>query len=418
VTTYPWARVATHARQLASIRSLRRKTDALHKDADALPYIGLNPYSLALDYLDLQSATSPQVVLVVPDARQNAMFAGTRTAIKAAVEAATLTGRPLRIVSFAALSSTERQRCSELVDSEFEFGQPLIIDDLRTVSNAPCSSGDIWIATYYTTAHCLQLLADRQRIDRSKVIYLIQDHEPTFFPASTSAALASATYQAGFVPLVNTNVLAQTLQKREGVDIPPQHVFSAELDYGRLAGTASRRDSAERDRILFYGRPAKPRNMFDLGLCALRLAARKIEDSGLGPVEFVSIGAKVPQSRLTTMSSLKSSGRLEWARYFDMLATGRVMLSLQATPHPSHPPLDMIVSGGHAVTNEIEGVRAGLHPRLHAVTADPTDLADAIVAALRESKSKGPGPYDDTIREKLGRPFQDAVASAVRATTP
>ncbi|WP_460599783.1 rhamnosyltransferase WsaF family glycosyltransferase [Flexivirga lutea] len=37
------------------------------------------------------------------------------------------------------------------------------------------------------------------------------------------------------------------------------------------------------------------------------------------------------------------------------MARTKVIISLQATPHPSHPPLDMVASGGHAVNERGRG---------------------------------------------------------------
>ena len=53
---------------------------------------------------------------------------------------------------------------------------------------------------------------------------------------------------------------------------------------------------------------------------------------------------------------------VERLRTLEYIASANVVLSLQHSPHPSHPPFDAAISGARAVTNEFYGTRAGLHP--------------------------------------------------------
>ncbi|GAB3578077.1 hypothetical protein GCM10027579_01110 [Calidifontibacter terrae] len=109
-------------------------------------------------------------------------------------------------------------------------------------------------------------------------------------------------------------------------------------------------------------------------------------------------------------------GRLSWSDYFDVLRRGQVLLSLQATPHPSHPPLDMVLAGGISVTNELRGTRGELHPRLHAVDPDPESLAMAVVQALEAGRDSAEDAVSTQhMVESLGTPFESAVR-AVLAT--
>src|SRR5690606_24371666 len=107
--------------------------------------------------------------------------------------------------------------------------------------------------------------------------------------------------------------------------------------------------------------------------------------------------------------SLVSLGRLPWDGYFTRLATTDVVLSLQQSPHPSHPPFDAAISGAVAVTNEFHGTRAGLHPRIVAVPATTAALAEALMTSIREAPLSPPGDYLPVEDGLLGGSLEQAV---------
>ncbi|MBK0296911.1 hypothetical protein IAE22_34075, partial [Bacillus sp. S34] len=74
---------------------------------------------------------------------------------------------------------------------------------------------------------------------------------------------------------------------------------------------------------------------------------------------------------------------------FRFITSTNVVLSLQHSPHPSHPPFDGAISGARVVTNEFRDTRGHLHPNLAAVPADraaaAADAADVAADAAQDA---------------------------------
>lgn len=379
---------------------------------------GLHRASTALIPLASRRAPRASIRLLLPSASRGAVFAGVRTAVEAAASLSALTGLPLRVLTFdEGPSGSDRTALSALLVDELSASAPVEIESVWT-STSGMHDADVWIATYWTTAHALDVAADGGFVDRSRVVYLVQDHEPSFFPASAEAATASATYRAGFRLLVNSRPLQRFLTAQEGIAVAGDAVFRPALDVRRLEAAAAARRARGASgsvRVGFYGRPGKPRNAFGLGIAALRVAAAELEAQHR-TATFVSMGEAHAPIGLAGSTGLRPLGRLDWGRYFDELAATDVLLSLQMSPHPSHPPLDMVASGGIAVTNDVAGSRRGLHERLVAVDADPAALGSAIAqAATRglDSDADEPAGAADFV-DSLGRPLQSAVDTIAR----
>ncbi|YAL84098.1 hypothetical protein ACMYYO_04615 [Dermacoccaceae bacterium W4C1] len=385
--------------------SRRRASAAAVADASARPYLDLHPDSLALDAVIRGGGPRAVINLLLPDARPRRMFAGARTAVAFAARLAATTGMPLRVISFRGMSDQDASALRSVISETAELDE-VQVEDVLSPWQSGTHDDDVWIATHWTTAHCLQIRAQRGLLDAGASFYLIQDFEPAFMAASTDRALAENTYRAGLVPVVNTSVLAGYLSDSGVSGIGADRVFAPELDFERLRENAAAADTPAQPLIYFYGRPSKPRNMFQLGVSALAVCAEKLAHEGIS-ASFVSIGEQHPEIDLGSGARLRVAGRLGWAEYFQRLATGTALLSLQATPHPSHPPLDMVALGRPAVTNELNGSRGGLHPRLAAVDPDPVLMAEALVAAVHDT-SPSPG-FDAEFVSRLGRPMLEVV---------
>jgi hypothetical protein len=264
---------------------------------------------------------------------------------------------------------------------------------------------DLWLATHSKTAHAMQVACAAGLVDPGRVVYLIQDYEPGFTAWSTASVVASATYHAGFLPVVNSLPLKKYLVATEGITVDDDLVFAPAFDEERLRRAAANHRSGPKT-VLFYARPSKPRNLYALGIAALKATVADLGEEA-AKVRFVSAGEKHPDVQLGAGATLRSLGRLDWDAYFEFLSGTSVVLGLQASPHPSHPPLDAAISGALAVTNDFAETRAELHPRLRAVPADVPSLAAAMVDAIRNQ------PADTAYRAvsdgKLGRPLDDVV---------
>jgi len=368
-------------------------------------YKGLAPTSTALAALEIGSESPRRVSILVPSVAPGAVFAGIRTALAAACVMADRLGLPLRVVTFGGpLKSAEAAVIDQMMRSELGYEGPQVVFAWVWATTALRASPDeVWVATHWGTAHALDVAGKVGLIDPGRVVYLVQDHEPSFYASSSDSALAQSTYHAGFRLVVNSSPLAEALARRENLVIESSAVFRPELDETRLEEVAAAGRPSGPLVVGFYARPQKPRNAYAIGIAALKVAARRLEESGT-EVVFRSMGDLHPPVRLTPRTTLQSLGKLPWAGYFEELARTDVLLSLQMSPHPSHPPLDAVVGGGWAVTNDVDGSRATLSPRLLAVLADPGSLADAIVRAVGSARDDE-RVFDDGLLASLGAPL-------------
>ena len=411
-------RVLNHAKGILQETSAQRREERLGALSVQVPgaetYDGLDPSSLALVGVRASDATPSAVNLVIPRFRADAVFAGTRTAIEVAVGIGTRLDRPLRIiVTNSRFTAAHRKDASTYLAREFGL-QPdrVTMWSPEDMFEQALGASDLWLVTHWSTAHAADVASRMGLLDRSQVVYLVQDYEPGFTPWSTQHALASSTYHAGFHFIVNSSPLASYLREHERLEVPSDQVFRPHLDLDRLAEVASQRVHSPTTRIMFYGRPSKPRNLFNLGVSALRVAARTLENDGIA-VNIVSAGEAHSAYQLSKSTVMESSGTLGWGEYYNRLSETDVMLSLQYSPHPSHPPLDAVVSGARAVTNEFGGERNGLSDHLYAGSPDPDSLGQLLVEAVAEAKSAPISSPELSVVDRLGVPLSDAVKSVL-----
>ncbi len=370
----------------------------------------LSGAALAFASIDVRAAAPVRVNLVLSEFDPTRLFAGVSTALDVANAVAGGTGVGLRLVTLSErISRTDGARIEREMATA---GRPLTVVTRVEVAETTFNPDDLWLVTHWTTAHPVQVAVDDGRISADRVIYLVQDFEPGFAGWSTPSTVARDTYEAGFHLLVNSTPLRRYLVDRVGIPIDESRVFAPILAMERLRPdpTTFSRALAPADptRVFFYGRPGKPRNLFDLGVAALEHATIRLGDRA-SAIEFISAGEAHPDVPLAGGAVLRSVGTLSWTEYFDLLSHTHVALSLQASPHPSHPPLEAAIAGAIAITNEFEHTREGLHPRLRAVEAHPMVLGDAIVAAIDEAERSGRGEYSLPTDGTLGRPLADVV---------
>jgi hypothetical protein len=156
----------------------------------------------------------------------------------------------------------------------------------------------------------------------------------------------------------------------------------------RSVFVARERSSGGPRRLVFYARPRNARNLFELGLSALRTA---VADGAFerGEWEFRAIGQAIPAQPLGAGRRLDAEPWMAYPDYAAYLGTSDVLLSLMLSPHPSYPPLEMAATGGFVVTNSF-GVKtpealAAISPGIRAAAPEVGALAEALgqaVAAL------------------------------------
>src|SRR5450755_3122731 len=222
------------------------------------------------------------------------------------------------------------------------------------------------VATGWMTAYAV--LASPARRARC---YLVQDFEPSFFPAGSEALLAEATYRFGFHGITAGRWLAQLLRRDYGM-AADHFDFGCDLDSYAL----DRSLDAEQQRtgVCYYCRPTTPRRAHELALLTIDLFAERHPE-----VDIHVFGS--PPGRLgfrTIDHGLLSPAQL--GALYNRCVAGLV---LSAT-NVSLAPHEMLAAGCIPVVNDAEQNRFVLeNDHVAYAPATPFELA-ATLAALVE----------------------------------
>jgi O-antigen biosynthesis protein len=184
---------------------------------------------------------------------------------------------------------------------------------------------DIVVATGWQTAHPVMLLPGcRARA------YLVQDHEPEFYPTSVESRFAEATYGLDMHAICSSPWLEQLMRDRYG---RTTSLFDFGVDQHAYRPRAITR---RRDTIALYGRDVTPRRAVPLALMALqelvgrrghlRVVAFGNGDEIDGPVDYEHLGILSPEQLSWTFSEATVGLVLSLTNYSlmaqEMLACG------------------------------------------------------------------------------------------------
>jgi hypothetical protein len=265
----------------------------------------------------------------------------------------------------------------------------------RWAQTLPVHEQDHFMATAWWTAHnALSLLSWQQTLvpeaHGRRMLYLIQDYEPGFYPWSSRYLLAQATYEQPLrtIALMNSQWLADYLQA-QGYVFPIQRVLQPRL-HPVLAAARSRKTTFVKERIvLVYGRPSTERNAFSLIVTALRIWASQYSRAAQWRV--VSAGEEFSSIDLGNACTLHSVGKLGIEEYADLLSRTAVGFSLMVSPHPSYPPLEMAAFGVHVVVNRFANKDlSAISPLLVPATpSNPAGFAAALLALTQNFDADG-----------------------------
>jgi glycosyltransferase involved in cell wall biosynthesis len=232
---------------------------------------------------------------------------------------------------------------------------------------AEWQGADVVIATGWQTVHPT-LLLDQCRAR----VYLVNDHEPDFYSASTERELARDTYRHGLHPIAASPWLRDLLVDRYG---PPADAFQLGVDhaiYGSLPEIPRHRDT-----VIYYARHATPRRAAPIGLMALSELHRRRPDTRIvlfgdpgvleSPFPYEHHGVLSPQ---------------QLARLYNEATVG---LCLSLTNF-SLMPKEMLACGLPCV--ELAGVSAesifGADGPLELAPLEPHAIADALERLLED----------------------------------
>lgn len=354
--------------------------------------------------VDRGLAGDPRVTVLMPHLQLARMTGGPNTILN-------LTGRlargGMRLRYASVVGSADDDLEPLRAHAELVSGTPLPVDRVEFVAagrdggSLRVGPRDVLLATWWPTAHVARgALAS---LDATEFIYLVQDFEAGFYPWSTKHALARATLGFPIRAVVNESLLLEYLvQDRIGIFGGPAArdrsiAFEPAIDRSLFSpepplATAHR-------RLLFYARPRNERNLFELGLRALRQAAQAGAFSP-GAWQVQSIGRELPPLELGAGVTMTPTPWLAYPDYARLLRGSDLLLSLMLSPHTSYPPLEMAACGGIAITSSFGPKTperlAALSPQIRGVEPDVTAISEALVTAVRQVES-GAGRGDGRV---------------------
>jgi hypothetical protein len=378
---------------------------------------------------DPKRDADPRLVVLMPHLDAAKMTGGPNTVMHVAARAAAA-GLPLRFV--ATMGPLAPDPAAVLAQIHTVTGIALDhsarFDDVSAKgSTLGVGAGDVLLATWWPTAHLAQ--AALRYVRAQGFLYLVQDYEPAFYAWSTRSALADATYRMPIRPIVNEPLLERYLRGvHAGVFADPGHptiTFMPAVD--RAVFARHRRPAGDARRLVFYARPGKPRNLFEIGLRVLRQAAAEglFDDE---PWELIAVGQDLPELALSEHHVLRPRPWSAYPAYGELLGSSDVLLSLMLSPHTSYPPLEMAAAGGLVVTNTFgpktrEAV-AAISPSIRAADPDVDSLLGTLreaVGEVRAGRPDGvdasgvsvPATWDEALRDVV--PWITAQVSELRA---
>lgn len=359
----------------------------------------------------------PSLNVLLPKLGQGHLTGGPNTAVQFAAMLS-MSGIPVRIVvvdeALPADMAALLGHVKVLVGVETELPNLTFASTFDAEKPAQIGRRDMFLATSWTTAYRLKNVLGRMAIP--EFIYLIQDFEPSFYPWSGSYAQALETYGMSYHALVNEQFLADYLISTgagQFADASSQmnvSVFEPAVDE-RFFYPVKR--SGDTRQLLFYARPANPRNLFGLGFEALRLAASATVFAN-ADWRFVAIGDSSLESMpLGGGRMLEPAPWLSYTEYARLIRESDLLLCPMLSPHTSYPVLEMAACRGISVTNTFgPKTQARLNTMSAGIVAGaPTieGLRDAILAATSIDRQATGGP------DRLPGDWTTALAHSVQA---
>jgi glycosyltransferase involved in cell wall biosynthesis len=237
---------------------------------------------------------------------------------------------------------------------------------------------------------------------RGTRFYLVQDFEPSFYPAGSRSLLAEATYRFGFHGVTAGRWLSGRLQSEYGMAADPFE-FGRDQTYSLDTSIAPE----ERTGVCFYARPGTPRRAYELAVLALRLFAKQRPDVEIHIYGHGTQGDRMPFG--VTDHGLMTPEQLNGL--YNRCAAGLV---LSAT-NVSLVPHEMLAAGCIPVVNDAEHNKIVLdNEHVAYATAAPFELAEALrelVDRTPEERARDAVAASDSVR---GASWEDAGDAVVR----
>lgn len=291
-----------------------------------------------------------RITLVVPVLDSDSVFGGLQTAIDFFTNLSKEAGTETRIL---VLHGKYNSKTTFKIDG-FDFNginkNIIFIEENGTI---PVGKNDLFIGTSWTTIYAIMPLIQKQinhfNLINRKLLYLIQDFEPGFFPWSTEFVLAESTYRVhsdDIFAIFNAKSLHDYFVNN-GYKFGKELYFNPQLS-SSLKNFLPKKETRRKKRILIYGRPMVSRNAFELIRAALDRWSEVY--SRADEWEILSLGSNFNNIKLSN-NIIISNGKVTLEKYAEYMKTTYAGISLMVSPHPSYPPLEMSTFGIKTITN-------------------------------------------------------------------
>jgi GT2 family glycosyltransferase len=214
-----------------------------------------------------------------------------------------------------------------LLDSEIHFLRGPDDPDLDRIPFADVSIATLWVTAYSVA----------RATNTARKFYLIQDFEPSFYPAGTNYALCEESYLLGLYGLCNTQRLLDIVERdyrtTGGAFMPAvdQRVFH---DRGRRP-----LDHDGPATVFMYARPGHWRNCWEIAEPALVEVKRRFGSD----VRIVTAGSWATGDELGL--GIEHLGMLDYRDTGQLYRQCDVGIALTLSAHPSYLPLELMACG-------------------------------------------------------------------------
>ena len=230
----------------------------------------------------------------------------------------------------------------------------IICDSSKNCSSLFIRERDYFLSTMWFTAYNADsILNEQEKLfgKRMPMIYLIQDYEPGFYPWSSEYLLAESTYHLENQLVVFNSRYLKDYFDKNGYVFEKSFYFDPVLNENlrNVLNLNGNSNIERKNRILFYGRPSKARNAFQL-IC-MALEKWSLLDENSPQWEIYSAGEDLKDVKLNNNLVIKSLGKMSVENYAKFMLESKIGISLMVSPHPSYPPLEMATFGMKVLTN-------------------------------------------------------------------
>ncbi len=336
-----------------------------------------------------------RLTLLLPTAKPEKIYGGISSALACAKKIydgmqnadfrIIITSDPVDRSSLKAISELLGISCTLVKSLDDVEGVSVVALAERQYEPIIIRENDQLFATAWWTADLgFRILEQQKEIfnKKAKLIYLIQDYEPGFYPWSIKYAMADATYRKyeDTIAIINSEELYEFISKR--YRFFESYLIPYEINRKIEAKLTS---SFKNKKIIVYGRPSVERNCFGIILEGIRLwqASAPVESC---QYQIIFVGEDFDKDLIKEIDGGILMGKLSLDEYAELLNCSSIGISLMLSPHPSYPPLEMVSAGIITITNKYENKDLSLRSKniINVNQVTPQGVAEAIEVALNK----------------------------------